>query len=97
MWRDGSGIILRKQTPWPRCHMGFPAEIATLLDGGQEGQYVTGRKPGKDLVTTKPTPVNHADAGRSAVALAWRRNHDRDHAEGENFRGVCFANRTIRN
>lgn len=37
---------------------GFPARLATSSKGGQEGQSVTGRKPGKDLVTTNQRPSN---------------------------------------
>ena len=55
---DESGLILRKQTPWPRCRIGLPVRFATLRNGGQEGQVVTGRKPGKDLVTTNQRPSN---------------------------------------
>ena len=38
--------------------MVLPAGFANLRNGGQEGEDVTGRKPGKHLVTTNQRPSN---------------------------------------
>lgn len=67
---------------------GFPERIASSPNGGQEGQAVTGRKPGKDLVTTNQRPSNGGRwglGGRSSVG-DFSETNNRVHAVGENHR-----------
>ena len=52
-----SGVDFRKQ-PWPGFRMGIPAGLANLRQGSQEGEDVTGRKPGKHLVAANQRPSN---------------------------------------
>lgn len=84
-----SGVIRRKQNPWLRCGSKLPARVATLQLGGEEGQSVTGRKPGKDLVTTNQRPFNN-----DRWALSGRSFSEKSHvgikADGENHaRATC--------
>ena len=65
--------------------MVLPAVLANLRHGGQEGEDVTGRKPGKHLVTTNQRPSNSGRWGpgdRSFMEI----NHVGVFAVGENHR-----------
>ena len=83
--KDGCGLIPRKQTPWPRFRLGVPERFATSRIGGQEGQFVTGRKPGKDLVTTYQRPSN-GGCWRVNSRSFTEKSHVGVQAVGENHR-----------
>ena len=82
-----NGFIPRKQTPWPRYSTNIPARFAVLRSGGKEGPIVTGRKPGKDLVTTNQRPHNCGRWGLSGRSSKGK-SHVGVHAIGEHHCGA---------
>ena len=70
-----------------RVRGGFPERFATAPKGGQEGQSVTGRKPGKDLVTTNQRPSN-GGCWRVNSRSRTEKSHVGVQAVGENHRGT---------
>ena len=65
-----------------RVRGGFLARLATSRFGGQEGQSVAGRKPGKDLVTINQRPSNGGRWGLGGRSFM-EKSHVGVHAVGE--------------
>ncbi len=75
-----------------RVRGGFPEWFATAPKGGQEGQSVTGRKPGKDLVTTNQRPSN-GGCWRVNSRSRTEKSHVGVQAVGENHREATHQTR----
>lgn len=60
-----------------------PREVRNLMDGGQEGESVTGRKPGKHLVPINQRPSN-GDCWRVNSRSLTEKTHVGVQADGEN-------------